>query len=465
MPIILSNYDKLVECKGNKHNKIFIVLNRETREKFILKIVDLKEEETQLREIEVHKLLNHKYVIKLIDYEIRNSKILMLIELAKHGDLYGLLGQIDIMDKNKVLKLFYKILKGLQYLHSNQIIHRDIKPENILITSNFRPKLADFGTSVSKSFVANTFCGTYEYMAPEVYLRYKQTDKVDIWAVGVLLYELFNQLTPFKNDTLKTIKDKIDNKSICFNKSIDPMIIDFVYYALRFDAEDRPSINELLAHPLFKRVRSKNDRTLTTKSVPKLAFFSLKDFDQMRTRSKSKKDASSPTSCQKSPVKFEIFSGEKTKNQLQNCVRKIKICEYLLNLKNSKLPKKEKNPLLTLSNKPQTKATSIKNSLLNERSHKIASELSKKQDVYDFFSLKKKLGVNKNLPKMNEIQVSSANTTPRVAKSSSLEMKFSYIFKNGHPKTTNRNNSQGILNELYEKRQAELIRIKSLVLT
>ena len=52
-----------------------------------------------------------------------------------------------------------------------KMIHRDIKPENILITKNFRPKLADFGASVNQEQVQNTFCGTYEYMAPEIYKR------------------------------------------------------------------------------------------------------------------------------------------------------------------------------------------------------------------------------------------------------------------------------------------------------
>ena len=242
MAIILSEYDKLVECKGNKHNKIFIVQHRETREKAILKIIELHEPESQLREIEVHKQLQHKYVIRLMEYEVREGKLLMLIELAKYGDLYGLLARIDELGRAKILKLFYRILKAVEFLHANDVVHRDIKPENILLSARFTPKLADFGTSVSQDSIANTFCGTYEYMAPEVYLRCKQTDKVDVWAVGVLLYELFHKRTPFKNDTLKSIKEKVERRAIEFGPSADAALVDFVYYALQFDPRNRPSI-------------------------------------------------------------------------------------------------------------------------------------------------------------------------------------------------------------------------------
>lgn len=97
----------------------------------------------------------------------------MLIEYAKYGDLFNFIWkQKDLLD-NKLLKFFFKITQSINYLHSTGIIHRDIKPENILITTNYRPKLADFGTSVYSQEVKNTFCGTFEYMAPEIYLRKK----------------------------------------------------------------------------------------------------------------------------------------------------------------------------------------------------------------------------------------------------------------------------------------------------
>ena len=77
------------------------------------------------------------------------------------------------------------------------MIHRDIKPENILVDEKLQPKLADFGTVGETTELQQTFCGTYEYMAPEVYLRQKQSDKVDVWALGILFYEMTHFKTPF----------------------------------------------------------------------------------------------------------------------------------------------------------------------------------------------------------------------------------------------------------------------------
>ena len=460
MPIILSDYDKLVECKGNKHNKIFIVQHKETREKAILKIIDIHEPESQLREIEVHKRLDHKYVIKLIDYEMREGKLLMLIELAKYGDLYGLLARIDELGKDKVLKLFYRILKAIDYLHSNNIVHRDIKPENILLTARFKPKLADFGTSVSQNVIANTFCGTYEYMAPEVYLRCKQNDKVDVWAVGVLLFELFHKKTPFKNDTLKTIKEKVESKTIEFKPNTDPRLVDFVYYALQFDPRNRPSIKELLKHDIFDSIRPKVGRTSTMKTVHKPAVISMQEFEHMRTQSRPKRDHNSPKSGLKTPVHAEIFSSEHSTKNFENSVRKLKICEYLANLKNSKETKKEKRFAPSLSNR-SNKLNNSKSSLFNDKGSRILGDPVSKPDVYDFFSLKKK-GLIKASGSINKSNLSSS--TNRLIKAPSAEKTWASHKKTGSQQTSSRGNFNGTLHNLYEKRNVDIVRIRSVIL-
>lgn len=257
MSLVLKNYEIVKECRGNKHNRIYLLEHKENKSRYILKIISLYEEESQLREINIHKNLSHKYVINLIKHELKGDKIYMLVEYAKYGDLFSFLPKMKEFSERKILKIFYKILKSLEYLHGLGYIHRDIKPENILITNNLRPKLADFGTSVDIEKVANTFCGTYEYMAPEIYLRCKQSNKVDVWAVGILLYEMIHRATPFKNDNLQTIKNKIEGRKICFKGSINPMMIDFIYSSLKFDPKIRPSITELLKHPLFNSIKNK----------------------------------------------------------------------------------------------------------------------------------------------------------------------------------------------------------------
>lgn len=88
MPINLKDYEILEEFEGNGVNKIYKVKFLSSQEIFVLKIVNLINLESQIKEIEQHKKLNHKYIIKMIDYEIKASKLLILLENAEHGDMF-----------------------------------------------------------------------------------------------------------------------------------------------------------------------------------------------------------------------------------------------------------------------------------------------------------------------------------------------------------------------------------------
>lgn len=84
-------------------------------------------------------------------------------------------------------------------MHNNKLVHRDLKPENILLDNNLEPRLCDFGWSaIMRGNQRQTFCGTFEYMAPEMFENEKYRYSVDIWGLGILLYELFHKKSPFE---------------------------------------------------------------------------------------------------------------------------------------------------------------------------------------------------------------------------------------------------------------------------
>lgn len=100
-----------------------------------------------------------------------------------------------------------QIVQALQYIHEHNVIHRDIKPENILVDKDGVLKLADFGWS---NFVKNkqtkreTYCGTLDYLAPEMVEESHQHDyRVDIWSIGVLIFELCTGLSPFSHELVQ----------------------------------------------------------------------------------------------------------------------------------------------------------------------------------------------------------------------------------------------------------------------
>lgn len=93
---------------------------------------------------------------------------------------------------------------AIEYLHSRNppIIHRDIKPENLLVFGD-TIKLADFGWSNHNENMRNTYCGTPDYLAPEMILRTTHNEKLDIWSLGVLTFELLTGYAPFTPPTIK----------------------------------------------------------------------------------------------------------------------------------------------------------------------------------------------------------------------------------------------------------------------
>ena len=127
------------------------------------------------KEIHLHKQLNHPNVIKLVDYFYENKVIYILLEYASNGDLYKFLLKNRNCSNKLKLKFFHQTALAVQYIHKRGIMHRDIKPENILLDSNFNVKLCDFGWSIlyKPHESRTTICGTYEYMAPEIFTRSK----------------------------------------------------------------------------------------------------------------------------------------------------------------------------------------------------------------------------------------------------------------------------------------------------
>lgn len=262
MTINLDDYRRIQECKGNKSNKIFIVEHRITREVSILKVIPIKNLERQLREIETHCSVHGDHIIRLKEYQVTAHHILMLIEYAKHGDLFGFIPRLREMNIATVLRFYYQIVQAVHHLHSNGFVHRDIKPENILIGSKFVPKLADFGASSKIGIIKNTFCGTYEYMAPEIVLRKQQSEKVDIWALGILLFEMLTGYTPFKDLKPEEIKKRIDTNAIIFPANIDSVIVQFVLWVLKYEPIDRPSTGEMMQHQLFWKLSESQGQSM-----------------------------------------------------------------------------------------------------------------------------------------------------------------------------------------------------------
>ena len=130
------------------------------------------------------------------------------------------------MSLSQIRTLYRKICEGVKMIHEHGIVHRDLKPENILLDDNLNPKICDFGWSTeigtNGQEFRNTFCGTYEYMAPEIFESEKYDVSVDVWSLGILLYECIHGKSPFSSKSVFKIYRNIVEEEIKFKDGIDP---------------------------------------------------------------------------------------------------------------------------------------------------------------------------------------------------------------------------------------------------
>ena len=165
------------------------------------------------REIEIQSHLHHPNILSIYNFFWDKKNIYLVIEYAMGGELFQILHNEENGRFTEPKAAYYvlQVCNAIEYIHNLHIIHRDIKPENILI-SNEVVKLADFGWSIHQKSNKSrpTFCGTAEYMPPEVINEEAHIPPSDLWCLGILIYELCAGEPPFtaKNnaETIQKIK-------------------------------------------------------------------------------------------------------------------------------------------------------------------------------------------------------------------------------------------------------------------
>ena len=273
----IKNFSKIydgiipIELGNGSFGRVYLVSHNMTKKKYALKVMN-KHKLMQTygtcqliyNEIGIHSKLNHPNIIKLYNVSETDEEINILLECAENGSLYSLIQKEKGFSEHKAYKYFIQIVNAVYFLHQNNIIHRDIKPENILVGENDLLKLCDFGCS--KELTMNnrsTFCGTIEYMAPEIVANEKYDYSVDIWSLGILLYELLMGYSPFKSKKDKNIMRKIKIHDLYFdkNKQLSEDCINLIKRLLDINPKNRLKIKDIFEHP-FIVANSKLDKKI-----------------------------------------------------------------------------------------------------------------------------------------------------------------------------------------------------------
>lgn len=239
-------FSKVVKCRL-----------RSTGQVFALKIIDMERlsqaDCDNLRfEIELHQRLNCPYVIKYYDCMQIDDMVYILLEFAHRNSLFHYINTAKGLSEALAMRFFVQAALAVSHIHSRGVVHRDIKPENLLLTEAFNLKLCDFGWSCDADADEKTrtgLCGTYQYMSPEVCRRLPQTPKVDVWSLGVLLYEMISGKPPFAGGNAKAILADIENGTLNFSEKFSAGSRELISHLLEVDVERRYSIQQITRHP------------------------------------------------------------------------------------------------------------------------------------------------------------------------------------------------------------------------
>ena len=212
-------------------------------------------------EIEKLFILRHPYIIQLygITDSEKNQKLAVITELAPKGSLFDYLHKNSKTKNNLSLEFKNKITKQLvhtmAYIHSRGYVHRDLKTQNILLDKNLDMKLCDFGLTKLKSELnsgSGQFAGTPCYMAPELFDRKFYDDKVDVFAFGTVVWEIYTQKIPYFNCEALEIKQKVTKGEELICSSIVPKnIANLIEKCRKVKASERPSFKDMENMDLF----------------------------------------------------------------------------------------------------------------------------------------------------------------------------------------------------------------------
>ncbi|KAG8178722.1 hypothetical protein JTE90_023268 [Oedothorax gibbosus] len=278
----LENF-QFISLLGRGHfGKVILSKFKNTDEYFAIKalkkgdIIARDEIESLMAERRIFKIANsirHPFLVNLFACFQTQTHVCFVMEYACGGDLMMHI-HTDIFPEPRAVFYASCVVLGLQYLHENKIIYRDLKLDNLLLDSEGYVKIADFGLckeGMGYGDRTGTFCGTPEFLAPEVLTETSYTRAVDWWGLGVLIYEMLVGESPFPGDDEEEVFDSIVNDEVRYPTFLSLESIAIMRRLLRKNPERRLGASERDAEDVKKQAFFRNihwDDLLKRKTKP-----------------------------------------------------------------------------------------------------------------------------------------------------------------------------------------------------
>ncbi|HEY9100038.1 MAG TPA: protein kinase [Thiobacillus sp.] len=226
-------------------------------------------EERFYREAKSAGRLNHSNIVTIYDVGETDGIAYIAMEYLEGESLREMLDSGVVLPIDTIVKIASRIASALNYAHENHVVHRDIKPANIMITHHRDVKIMDFGIAqipTGSRTQLGTVLGSPKYMAPEQVAGEATDGKTDIFALGVVLYELLTGVTPFNGDNLSAIMYKILHEEPAAPSTINPRVPPVFDRIISRALAKRPADRYPSARALARDLRS-HDAVLPSEEV------------------------------------------------------------------------------------------------------------------------------------------------------------------------------------------------------
>ncbi|KAG2129494.1 kinase-like domain-containing protein [Suillus clintonianus] len=259
----IDEFELITVIGKGSFGKVMQVRKRDTMRIYALKtirkahIVDRKEITHTLAERLVLARVNNPFIVPLKFSFQSEQKLYLVLAFVNGGELFHHLQREQRFNEERSRFYSAELLLALEHLHELDVVYRDLKPENILLDYTGHIALCDFGLcklNMKDSDTTNTFCGTPEYLAPEILNGQGYNKSIDWWTLGVLLYEMLSGLPPFYDEVTDKMYQKILTDPLTFGPDIGTEARSILTSLLNRDPSKRLGVNgaeEIKKHPFF----------------------------------------------------------------------------------------------------------------------------------------------------------------------------------------------------------------------
>lgn len=258
-----SLYNSVVELDHRGAVTVYIAREQKANSSVLINKRSLTRdlEESIHRDISVLKSLQHPNIIRYINSLLFDQSVWLVLEYMDGPSLYELV-QANSMAETEVAVVSREVAKGLEYLHQKEIIHRNLCSANVLLDSQGNVKISDF--SFSTSATQPTLISLAEatiWMPPEVFTKEVYGTKFDVWSLGILAFEMIEGVPPYYDEDPSTVVGLITTmgRPVLTNaSSLSPTCLDYLGRTLSEDPDHRPEVTQILNHPFFTDVPSRD---------------------------------------------------------------------------------------------------------------------------------------------------------------------------------------------------------------